>query len=30
MNKVFIEYPKHKLYISYNDAFCHINLLLSK
>ena len=30
MNKCFIEYPKHKLYISYNDAFCYINLMLGK
>ena len=30
MNKCFIEYPNHKLYISYNDAFCYINLMLGK
>ena len=30
MNKCFIEYPNHKLYISYNAAFCYINLMLSK
>ena len=30
MNKCFIEYPNRKLYISYNDAFCYINLLLDK
>ena len=28
MNKCFIEYPNRKLYISYNDAFCYINLML--
>ena len=30
MNKCFIEYPSRKLYISYNDAFCYINLMLGK
>ena len=30
MNKCFIEYPNRKLYISYNDAFCYINLMLGK
>ena len=30
MNKCFIEYPNHKLYISYNDALCYINLMLGK
>ena len=30
MNKCFIEYPNHKLYSSYNDAFCYINLMLGK
>ena len=30
MNKCFIAYSNHKLYISYNDAFCYINLLLGK
>ena len=30
MNKCFIEYPNHKLYTSYNDAFCYINLMLGK
>ena len=30
MNKCFIECPKHKLYISYNDAFCYINSMLGK
>ena len=30
MNKCFTEYPNHKLYISYNDAFCYINLMLGK
>ena len=30
MNKCFIEYPNHKLYISYNDTFCYINLMLGK
>ena len=30
MNKCFIEYPNRKLYISYNDAFCYINLMLDK
>ena len=30
MNKCFIEYTNHKLYISYNDAFCYINLMLGK
>ena len=30
MNKCFIEYPKSKLYISYDDAFCYINLILDK
>ena len=30
MNKCFIEYPNSKLYISYNDAFCYINLILDK
>ena len=30
MSKCFIEYPNCKLYISYNDAFCHINLMLGK
>ena len=30
MNKCFIEYPNCKLYISYNDAFCYINLMLGK
>ena len=30
MNKCFIEYPNSKLYISYNDAFCYINLIPDK
>ena len=30
MNQCFIEYPNRKLYISYNDAFCYINLMLGK
>ena len=30
MNKCFIEYPNRKLHISYNDAFCYINLILDK
>ena len=30
MNKCFIEYPNHKSYISFNDAFCYINLILGK
>ena len=30
MNKCFIEYPDCKLYISYNDAFCYINLIVDK
>ena len=30
MSKCFIEYPNRKLYISYNDAFCYINLMLDK
>ena len=30
MNKCFIEYPNHKLYISYHDAFCYINLMFGK
>ena len=30
MNKCFIEYPNRKLYISYNDAFCYVNLVLGK
>ena len=30
MNKCFIEYPNRKLYISYNDSFCYINLLFGK
>ena len=30
MSKCFIEYPNCKLYISYNDAFCYINLMLGK
>ena len=30
MNKCFIEYPNHKLYISYDDAFCYINLMLDE
>ena len=30
MKKCFIEYPNHKLYISYNDALCYINLMLGK
>ena len=30
MSKCFIEYPNRKLYISYNDAFCYINLMLGK
>ena len=24
------EYPNRKLYISYNDAFCYVNLILDK
>ena len=28
MDKCFIEYPNRKLYISCNDAFCYINLIL--
>ena len=30
MNKCFIEYPKSKLYISYDDGFSYINLILDK
>ena len=30
MNKCFIEFPKHNLYICYDDVFCYINLVLSK
>ena len=30
MSKCFIEYPNHKLYISYNDAFLYFNLMLGK
>ena len=30
MSKCFIEYPNRKLYISYNDVFCYINLMLDK
>ena len=30
MDKCFIEYPNRKLYISCNDAFCYINLILDK
>ena len=30
MNKCFIEYPNRKLYISYIDAFCYINLMFGK
>ena len=30
MNQCFTEYPNRKLYISYNDAFCYINLILDK
>ena len=30
MIKCFIEYPNRKFYISYNDAFCYINLILDK
>ena len=30
MSKCFIEYPNPKLYISYNDVFCYINLMLDK
>ena len=30
MSKCFIEYPNRKLYISDNDAFCYINLMLGK
>ena len=28
MNKCFIEYPNHNLYICYDDVFCYINLML--
>ena len=30
MNKCFIEYSNRKLYMSYNDVFCYINLMLNK
>ena len=30
MNKCFIEYLNRKLYISYNDPSCYINLMLGK
>ena len=30
MNKCFIEYPNCELYISYNNIFCYINLMLDK
>ena len=31
MNKCFIEYPNHNLYICYDDVlFCYINLMLDK
>ena len=30
MKKCFIEYGNHKLYISFIDAFCYINLTLGK
>ena len=30
MNKCFIEYPNRKLYISYNDVLCYVNLILDK
>ena len=30
MNKCFIEYPMHNLYICYDDVFCYINLVLDK
>ena len=30
MNKCFIEYPNHNLYICYDDVFCYINLVLDK
>ena len=30
MKKCFIEYPKSKLYISYDDGFSYINLILDK
>ena len=30
MNKCFIEFPCHNLYICYDDVFCYINLVLDK
>ena len=30
MNKCFIEFPNYNLFISYDDVFCYINLMLDK